>query len=316
MSLLQKIAKYTYLITRPLESITIKKIGNKASKFQPIFIVGAPRSGSTILYQIITNTFDILYPDNLVEYFHRNFYFGFWLSNLLFKKKPHNCFSSNYGKTNNCGLHAPNECGAFWYRWLPQDRHFCIRDDISPKEKLELKQNIFSIINKHQKPILFKNLNAGQRLDLIHSFAPDAKIIFIKRNPLYTAQSIYKAKRRLKISPNKWWSIKPKNYLELENLPPVEQIVKQVFYIEKQIMDDSKLFENPNFMMIDYSQIDILNPNFYNKIQKILGRDMEKREGVSVPNFEVSENQQVSDELFHEFIAEINKYDWEKYEIK
>ena len=142
------------------------------------------------------------------------------------------------------------------------------------------------------------------------------EIIFIKRDPLYTAQSIYKAKERLKISQDKWWSIKPKNYLELENLPAVEQIVKQIFYLEKQIMNDSKLFENSNFMVIDYAQIGTQTSKFNNEIDRFLGPDIVKRKNDLDPNFEFSEEQKLPNELFENFKTEVNKYDWDNYEIK
>ncbi len=77
------------------EKNKIEKYGNQPLKHPPIFIIGAPRTGSTILYQTLTNKLDILYIDNLVDKFHRNLFFGFWLSSKLYKHKPHNCFTSN-----------------------------------------------------------------------------------------------------------------------------------------------------------------------------------------------------------------------------
>ena len=85
----------------------------------PVFIIGAPRTGSTFLYQSITNSLDVAYIDNLVELFYDSFCAGFFISKALYGNKPHNNFVSYHGNTRRLGgLHAPSECGAFWYRWL------------------------------------------------------------------------------------------------------------------------------------------------------------------------------------------------------
>jgi hypothetical protein len=251
-----------------------------------------------------------------VELFHRNFYLGFCLSHFLFKERPHNCFSSDLGRTRECGLHAPSESGAFWYRWLPKDKHYCTRKDISEKAIIDIRNNINSVINRFQKPFIFKNLNAGQRLNLINAIVPEAKVIFIKRNPLFTAQSIYMAKRKLKIETDTWWSVKPKNYLELEKLPAVEQIVKQVFFLEKQIFEDSKLFDDSNFITIDYSEISSLGNNISQEIKNFIGGKINEREDGIFPEIKISEEKKIQDDIFENFKLETEKYDWDKYEIK
>ena len=51
---------------------------NKPLMHQPVFIIGAPRTGSTILYQGLTNYIDVLYIDNLTSRLYKNFFFGIW----------------------------------------------------------------------------------------------------------------------------------------------------------------------------------------------------------------------------------------------
>jgi hypothetical protein len=53
----------------------LDKYGNQPLKHQPVFIIGAPRTGSTILYQTLTNLYDVLYIDNLVCRFSKNLFF-------------------------------------------------------------------------------------------------------------------------------------------------------------------------------------------------------------------------------------------------
>ena len=192
---INKILTLLIPIIKAWEGKYMKKYANQALKHQPVFIIGAPRTGSTILYQTLTNQLDVLYVDNLTCRFEKNFFFGFCLSDKLFKQKAHNCFKSNHGDTTKCGLHAPSECGGFWYRWLPLDRHFIDYDDITDDMVSEIRDEITTIINYFDKPLVFKNLNAGQRLRLLSKCFPDAKFIFMKREFIFTAQSIIKAKK-------------------------------------------------------------------------------------------------------------------------
>lgn len=251
--LVNKIITLISPIIKIWEKKQYKKYASKPIKHQPIFIIGAPRTGSTILYQTLTNQLDVLYIDNLACRFNKNLFFGFWLSNLFFKQKAHNCFSSNHGATK--GLRSPSECGEFWYRWLPRDRHFIDHQDVTDKMVKEIREEITSVINKYDKPLVFKNLNAGQRLRLLQKCFPEAKFIFCKRNPFFTVQSILNAKRKVGLADNDFWSVMPKNVDELRKLSWPEQIVGQVYYLEKQITVDLTLFNKQNIIEVDYQYL-------------------------------------------------------------
>lgn len=228
----------------------IAKYGSQPLKYQPIFIIGAPRTGSTILYQSLTNQFDVLYINNLVCGFYNSLIFGFFLSGKLFKQQAHNCFASDYGST--LGLNSPSECGEFWYRWLPRHKHFIDHDEVDARTVEKIRQEITAIINKYDKPLVFKNLNAGQRLRLLYKCFPEAKFIFCKRKPFFTAQSILNAKRKLGLVDNEFWSVMPRNVEELKKLPWAEQIVGQIYYLEKQISEDLALFPKENVVEVYY----------------------------------------------------------------
>ena len=239
------------LILSPVNSYLIRRHGSHAIRHCPIFIIGAPRTGSTVLYQAITNQGDVLYIDNLVCRFNKVIFIGFWLSSKLFGNRPHNCFNSVHGGTS--GFHAPSECGGFWYRWLPMERHFIDFDEVTQANIARMRQEITAVSNYFDKPIVFKNLNAGQRMRLISQIFPNAKFIYITRDYLHTAQSILNAKRELGIPDNQYWSVMPSNIDELRSLPWPQQIAQQIYSLESQIEKDSSLFPAKNTVKIEYS---------------------------------------------------------------
>ncbi|MGD9901766.1 MAG: sulfotransferase [Desulfurella sp.] len=292
----------------------VKKYANQPLKHQPVFIIGAPRTGSTILYQTLTNQLDVLYVDNLICKFHKNFFFGFWLSNKFFKHKAHNCFKSNHGDTSACGLHAPSECGGFWYRWLPADRHFIDYNDITDEMVIQIRDEITAIINYFDKPLIFKNLNAGQRLRLLHKCFPEAKLIFIKRNTLFTAQSILKAKRKVGIADTDFWSVMPKNVRELQNRNIYEQIINQIYFLEKQIVKDNRLFNNKNFLIINYKELEKTLEDVVTMCQKFI--NTHEKAKFQKAEIKVTEEISLKEDEIKAFQEQIEKLDWVNYSDK
>jgi hypothetical protein len=308
---LRRIFKYSSPFIFLFEKKFIKKYGSSAPGYNPVFIIGAPRTGSTILYQMITNYLDVLYIDNLISLARDNLYFGFWLSNKIFKDKPHNSYKSEYGSTSSEGLHAPSEAGQFWYRWIPPGKIYLESDDIPDKKINEIRNNIYSIIKRYNKILIIKNNYTSQRLKLIKKVAPEAKFIFIKRNPLFAAQSIILTRQSIYGDKSIWWSIKPKNYEEIKDLAYLEQVVKQIYYIEKQIITDVKLFRQNNLLIVNYKEI-LTQDILLEKIQNFIGEAPIRKSFVKTKIY-FSEKQKVENTIFENLKNEVSKYDWENY---
>ncbi len=224
----------------------------KASIHAPVFIIGVPRSGSTILYQAITATMDIGYINNLICSLYNSLPLGFKLSKYIYSNSTHTCFNSSFGHTTDYGYNAPSECGSFWYRWLPRDKHFIDWNDFDRNIVHKIRQEVYSASNIIKRPIVFKNLNAGQRLRLISRTFPNARIIHIKREAAYNIQSILKARRNNNIPEHSWWSIKPPYYTSYLNLSEIKMCTAQYKGILKQIDEDRKLFPENQWKDIEY----------------------------------------------------------------
>lgn len=270
MSLIQKFAKYNHYPLSIIETCFFSKYPNiNNPELAPIFIVGAPRTGSTILYQILSSNFEILYINNLISKFYRNIIIGFWLNRIFFNNIKHQNYRSDFGNTDKYGFTAPSECGDYWYQWLRRDQHFIDYPDVTNKMIETIKSDLNTVANKYKKPILIKNLAMGQRLRLIHEAFPNARIIFIRRNPVNTAKSIITARHIKNISENEWWSIKPPNYKDLIKLPEYQKVIAQIYFCEKQIKEDIMLFRNDNIVTIYYEEL-LKNPD--NEITSIAKR--------------------------------------------
>ncbi len=258
-------------VVRNWERKYIHFYGNQSLKHQPIFIIGAPRTGSTILYQYFTNSFDVTYIDNFASQWYRNLFFGVWLSNKIFKTKPHDNFEAEHGDT--FGSHAPSECGNFWYRWLSMDFDYLEADSIDEKVVQEIRIEITAIINFYNRPFVFKNLNCGQRLQLLKRAFPQAKFVFVRRDPRFVVNSLVKSRKEANVPASQWWSVKPPQFKELMKLPEMDMCAAQVYYIEKQILNDLKLFNDKDIFTIHMKD---MNLNTVNALATGLGLSFKK----------------------------------------
>jgi len=309
-----KILLFLSPIIKFWENKKIKKYASMPLKHQPIFIIGAPRTGSTILYQTITNQLDVLYIDNLICKFYRNLFFGFCLSDKLFKQKAHNSFDSDHGNTK--GLHAPSECGGFWYRWFPSDRHFIDYNDITDAMMSEIRNEIIAIINYFDKPLVFNNNNMALRIRLLRQIFPGAKFIIADREPLFVSQSLLKARFRFFGGYEKWWSILPENFEEIQKFDFYKQVVYQHYFINKRMYEDlEKLYNEKNYMVIYYQEFSKNKNHTLKNIKKFLKYEITR-------NFfldnEIRERKilKIGEDLENLLKQEINKLDWENYTSK
>lgn len=247
----------------------------------PIFIVGAPRTGSTILYQTLTENFQLRYIDNLACKWNGALLWGLWRSDKRFGARPHGNFKARFGNTTSFGDHAPCECGEFWYRWLPRDRHYIDAAEVPLKHLDEIRSEIESVSAYFGQPLLFKNLNMGQRLKLVAKVFPNAKIIYLQRDPRFVVRSILAARQKLNFPADGWWSVKPKNYLALLPLPEKQRTAAQVFHLQQQIENDLALFDSKNVFTLHYQS---LGPRQIEAIACWAG--LEKREKQNLPVFQ------------------------------
>jgi len=218
---------------RFLKNISIKK------EIPPVFIVGAPRTGSTLLYQYLTAKTNFSYISNIASVFYKSPVFI--TSMLQERHKPRRKLNNEYGLVD--GLYSPSEAAKVFEKWFQKDSYVY-------RDKSFVKKSVYSISKILDGPFLGKNMNNSMRLENILEIFPDALIIFLRRNPLYNAQSILEARKKINGSVENWWSTKPANYESLLNLTPCEQVVAQIKGIEDYV--SKRTSNHANLLEVNY----------------------------------------------------------------
>ncbi len=203
----------------------------RSLEYAPLFIVGAPRSGSTLLYQLIVRRFDVTYLANrhcaffgapsLVERFGGR------------KASPPAEYSSAHGLTR--GPWGPSECGPFWYRFFRKSPQHVPLADARPQDLRRLRAALRALGGAGRRPIVFKNLLNALRVEPIAAALPEARFVVITRDLTEHARSILAARQRANGEVQSWWSAEPPGWERLATGTPAEQAIGQIEAIHATI---------------------------------------------------------------------------------
>lgn len=302
----RRILKYGSLPVKPFEQACIKRYGSQPPEGEPIFILGLPRSGSTFIYQVLTDMFDVMYIDNLMTLGREILFLSSRLSHLIYRSRPHYNYFSSYGNTLEGGLHAPSEAGPLWYRWIPKNRIYVEEDSLAEDQKKKMVLNIRALINRYKKPLVIKNLYFSTRIRLIRSLFPDAKFIVIRRDPLYTAQSIYNSRINNCRNPvDEWWSVRVPGYETMLGRPLEEQVARQVYELEMILRRDLAGVKRENLMEVDYGKLDL--ETLGNRFALLYGAERRKPFRPDRIKFTPGDRQKLDDAIFEKLQHELGK---------
>lgn len=275
-------------------------------KLPIIFIVGAQRSGTTLLMQLLIQKFKVGYPSNFTARFWSCPYIGAKIYESFDLSQDKKSFTSDLGYTK--GLNGPHEFGYFWKQWFPwlayEENKYDEIDYSQLKRELAAWQSI------NQRPLLFKNLiYLTGHIQKLHKLFPTAFFINIKRTPVYNIQSTYLSRLKLFNSEKEWFGIKPSKYSELKDMPIDQQIAGQVYHIRKEIQDQLQEIPSSKYVNISYESL-ITNPKeFLNHIENSLLRQYAKKGDINVPNQFPNENKRKIDkDLFDRFQSVYQKF--------
>ena len=101
----------------PTEIELIEKF--EKPKLPVIFIVGAQRSGTTLLMQLMTQYFELSYPNNFIARYWDTPYIGAILYKNISNNLRENRIDLNSDLGYTKGLDGPHEFGYFWKKWFP-----------------------------------------------------------------------------------------------------------------------------------------------------------------------------------------------------
>jgi len=218
-----------------------------SGKSQPsIIITGVPRSGTTLINQLLPARYDFGYVSNLMARFYRVPLAGAWLQQQLMSKDIHSLrkFSSNHGVTNQ--VYEPHEFGYFWASYLDfdSDCHEPINQDELDRIDFQSLCEILSELSKSfNRTMVFKCSVAPF---MVNSFMrhTDTFFVHMTRDKRSTLESILQVRESRLGDRRNWWSVRPHGWRQVLDNDPIEQVEWQYDRIVRAIRDGSIGFES------------------------------------------------------------------------
>ena len=200
----------------------------------PIFIVGAPCSGTSIFYRTLAKHPDLAWISNITKKVPSSL----WLTRLIM------LFRND---------HRPTEANNVWQKFAGNDDESLDRDDVTASARKYLYtvlQNNLQIFNKPR----FVNKCPGNsvRIEFLKEIFPDAIFIHIIRDGRAAAYSTMRSRRE---HSGAYWSVKPPGWQDLLKLPLVDACALQWKMTVEAILQSSIKLPAEQYMEVKYEEL-------------------------------------------------------------
>lgn len=228
------------------------------------FIMGAPRSGTTLLFQWMAFSGSWGYPTNLISRFFGAPYLGARVQQVLIEcdatgeisglaevREP---FDSTLGKTR--GALAPNEFWYFWRRFFPMGEISKLSaDELEKVDRARLLQELASLEAALGKPVVMKAMMLNWNIPFLDSTFPHVLFVHVRRDPLFTMQSLLEARVRFFGTEDGWYSFKPPEFDRLARGDAVTQVAGQVHFTRTAVEEGLARVDPARKVMVDYERL-------------------------------------------------------------
>ncbi|MCC6534007.1 MAG: sulfotransferase [Burkholderiales bacterium] len=266
-----------------------------------VLIIGAPRSGTTLVSQLLAATGKFGYISNFVARFWLAPAIGTTIEQALAAGEPQAPigYDSDHGVTR--GLRSPHEFGYFWSGWFDrgQSTHLLPPEKLAEIDSLALKRRIASIERVHARPMCFKNNTwCTFQAAWLAEIMPTSVFVVSRRDPLYLAQSLLLARQERLGNPDLWWSVRPPGYERIRSLPWWDQVTAQAVEIERTMSQAVQRIAPARIIEAPYRDVCDNPRGLVRAIMQrcALGRSADAAAAVVPASFESADTQKVDDE--------------------
>ena len=228
-----------------------------------LFIVGAPRSGTTLFLQWLAASKEFGYPSNLIARFFRAPYTGALIQRLLTDPELDyrnelvdargygDAWSSEVGKTR--GMLQPHEFFYFWRRFFPIDQAQKLSEDALAKaDPAGFAAGWASLERALKKPLAAKGILLQYDIDRLAEWLPRAIFIHTKRDVFFNVQSLLEARVKVTGSRDAWFSVQPPEYEWLQHEDGYTQVAGQVIFSNRAIASALARLPNTRSVLVEY----------------------------------------------------------------
>lgn len=227
-----------------------------------LLVVGAPRSGTTLLMQHLSRALGVTTADNIVARFWGAPALGVLLSRSLRAQAggaaaapPEQAPTSDYGVTR--GVFEPHEFGYFWQRFFDFSAgHALSEHSLITADWAGLRRELADMQAAGEgRPLCLKGVAVSQMLGALAEHLPEACFVVTDRDPADVAHSMLRAREARYGDARTWWSVEPRGHAAMAALPPVPQVAAQLAGILRGVEDGLSGVDPARVLRVAYADL-------------------------------------------------------------
>ncbi|MBN2346553.1 MAG: sulfotransferase [Candidatus Aminicenantes bacterium] len=233
-----------YRLAKHLEAFWLRAFPG-GNRFPPLFIVGVPRSGTTVVYQHLVNNRRFAFFSNLAKAYPRSpLMASLW---TLAVHRFRRSYESRFGIIP--GASSPSDGWEIFHRWFPER-------DLSQEtawDKLpELPAIVRGLERLYRAPFINKNNSNSIRIPALSSIFPDSLYVHVRREMLANVSSLLRARQAHGIPLGSWWGALPPRFWRHPFHDEIEQAVFQVCDVAHEIETTLAQLPSRRWLALDY----------------------------------------------------------------
>ena len=213
-----------------------------------IFIVGPPRSGTTLAYQLLVGQFEVAYLNNLTAVFPRSPITAMRIFDQ--RLSPYKSdYVSFYGRST--GLSAPNDGLYVWDRWFPRGDYTAV-SQLDAQQQRSVRQFWGALSDSTGKPVVNKNNAMVAVAHLVAELLPNASFLCLTREPFFLAQSLLRARLDIHGTATRPYGL---NDSRREDEDPIRSACSQVAFHRGLMQQAQSRIGKKRFHVVSYESI-------------------------------------------------------------
>lgn len=249
---------------------------------RPLFVVGLPRSGTTLVYELLVQAFDLAFLTRIFSY---TYGMPITTTRLVsrFTRNPSARYESTYGRIP--GRFSPAENHVMWSRWFqaPDELgHYVPSVLVNETRAEEARRTLAAMTRVAGRQFVFKDVYFTMSPSAILKAFPSARVIVVQRDFGAVCASVLDA--RVRATEQRWWSISPPFSAEVVDKDLLTQTAFQCVRARQLLERELDTVSRDRCLTVDYEQICHSPAGYMDSIRQWVGGEIVDRGNPRIPS--------------------------------
>lgn len=259
-----------------------------------VFIVGVPRSGTTLLYQLMSTHLDVGYVSNAMARWWMVPVAAARFRSPLNQRPESLTLASDLGRSE--GPDGPHEFGWFWQFHLHHEQSDDLdAEALAARDFRPARAELEGLAGYFNRPLVLKALvHVPYKIAWLKTQLPQARFIWIRRDPIFVAQSILKAREDRFGDRSHWLSVRPRDVADWTSHSPYEQVAHQIVDVTAAMDRGFASLGPSDRLQVEYDELVRQPGSILRTIAEFCGADIRSDMGLSSVALETRNHMQLS----------------------